>query len=61
MYFPADLTEEEKKEADKEIREYRLKLLREQSEEQRIFSDLLRFKYQLEDYIRTQKQGTGRV
>lgn len=52
MLIPQDLTEKEKEAANEEMRRIRLKLLSEQTEEQRIFSDLLRFKYQLEDYLK---------
>lgn len=51
MLIPADLTEEEKKKADEELRAFRFKLLSERTEEQRIYSDLLRLRYQLESYI----------
>ena len=51
MLIPADLTEEEKRKADEEIKAFRFKLLRERTEEQRIFSDLMRFRFQIEDYI----------
>lgn len=51
MLIPADLTEEEQEEADKELRAFRLKLLSEMTEDQRLYSDLLRFRYQLEEYI----------
>ena len=42
MLIPADLTEEELKQANEELREFRFKLLRERTEEQRIYSDLMR-------------------
>ena len=48
MIIPADLTESEKEKANEEIRTLRFKLLREQTEEQRIYSDLMRFKFLLE-------------
>ena len=51
MLIPADLTEEERKKAEEEIREFRFKLLTERTENQRIFSDLMRFRFQLERYI----------
>ena len=51
MLIPADLTEAEKKKANKELMEFRLKLIREQTDEQRIFSELMRFKYLMEDYV----------
>lgn len=52
MLIPADLTEQEQKEVDSEIRAFRMKLLSEMTEEQRTYSDLLRFRYQLENYIK---------
>ena len=51
MLIPADLTEEEEKRANEEIREFRFKLLRERTEEQRILSDLMRFRFQIEHYL----------
>lgn len=55
MLIPADLTEEEQQEADEEIRAFRFKLLSERTESQRIFSDLMRFRFQLERYIREEE------
>ena len=52
MLIPEDLTPEEQKKANEEFRALRFKMLREQTEEQRIYSDLLRFKYVMEDYIK---------
>lgn len=52
MLIPEDLTEEEQQKANEEIRAFRFKLLRERTEEQRIFSDLMRFRFQMENYIR---------
>lgn len=51
MLIPADLTPEEKKKADEELRAFRFKLLNEMTEEQRVYSDLLRFRYQIESYL----------
>ncbi|WP_020534523.1 hypothetical protein [Lewinella cohaerens] len=51
MLIPADLTAEEKKEANRELKSFRMKLLSQMTEQQRTYSDLLRFRYQLEDYI----------
>ena len=51
MLIPADMTVEEKKESNKELRAFRLKVLSEMTEEQRLYSDLLRFRYLLEEYI----------
>lgn len=51
MLIPADLTAEEKEKVNEELRAFRMKLLSETTEDQRTYSDLLRFRYQLEDYI----------
>jgi len=51
MLIPQDLTLEEKRKADEELLEFRLKILKEQTENKRIYSELLRFKYLMEDYI----------
>jgi hypothetical protein len=51
MLIPADLTPEEEVQANKELKAFRFKLLAEMTEEQRIYADLLRFRYQLENYI----------
>jgi len=52
MLIPQDLTPEEKKKADEELLAFRFKMLKEQTEDKRIYSDLLRFKYLMEDYIK---------
>lgn len=54
MMIPADLTEEEQKEADEEMRAFRFKIIREQTEEGRIFSELMRMRILIEDYIEEQ-------
>lgn len=51
MLIPAALSEEEKEKGASELRAFRLKLLSEMTEDQRLYSDLLRFRYLLEDYI----------
>jgi plasmid maintenance system antidote protein VapI len=51
MLIPEDLTDKERKELSEEMKIFRFKLLNEQTEEQRIFSDIMRFKFQMEDYI----------
>ena len=45
ILIPADLTAEEKAVADEEMRAFRFKLLREQTEEQRIFPELVRLEF----------------
>jgi hypothetical protein len=52
MLIPQDLSEEEQKKADEELRAFRFKLLSERTEEQRAHSDLLRMQYQLERNIK---------
>ena len=51
MLIPKDLTEEELKKSNEEIKAFRFKLMRERTEAQRIYSELLRFKFLLENYI----------
>ena len=51
MLIPADLTEEERQQADEELRQFRFELLKNRTEKERIFSDLLRFRYQIEHYL----------
>ena len=58
MLIPADLTDEELRRAEEEIREFRFKLLSERTEDQRIFSDLMRFRFQLEHYINEEDYST---
>ncbi len=55
MLIPQDLSESEKLKLQEEITNFRLELLRNQTEEKRIYSDLLRFKFLLDDYL---KNGT---
>ena len=52
MLIPPDLTAEEKNKADAELRALRFKLLNEMTEEQRIYADLLRLRYQIESYLK---------
>ena len=40
MMIPQDLTEAERREADEELRAFRFKLLRERTEEQRVFKKM---------------------
>lgn len=54
MMIPQDLTKEEQQKADEELKAFRFKLLREQTEQQRIFSDIMRFRFQLEEYVKNQ-------
>lgn len=52
MLIPEDLSPKEKKKADEQLIAFRFKILKEQTEDKRIYSDLLRFKYIMEDYIK---------
>jgi len=52
MLIPKDLTPEELQKANEELLAFRFKLLKEQTEEQRLYAELLRFKYLLEDYLK---------
>jgi len=49
--FPADMTELEKEKADKELWSYRKKQLLKRKPEEKLYSGLLRMKYELEDYV----------
>jgi len=60
MLVPADLTEEEKEQANEEIRKFRFKLLRETTEEQRVLSDLMRLRFQIEAYIENEEYSKER-
>lgn len=52
MMIPADLTEEERKKADEEMRAYRFRRLKEMTEEDWIHADTLRLRFQIEDYLK---------
>jgi len=52
MMIPADMTKEEKKQSDKEIKDYRMNLLRNMTEEDRILSDVMRLRFQMEEYVK---------
>ncbi|MDZ7878733.1 MAG: hypothetical protein U5L45_13720 [Saprospiraceae bacterium] len=53
--YPHGLSASEKAEADEEIRTFRMLCLKQMTEKDKITSDLLRLKFQIEDYI---QQGT---
>ncbi|MEM1327138.1 MAG: hypothetical protein AAGI23_14345 [Bacteroidota bacterium] len=59
MLIPQDLTNEEMKKANNELRAFRFKLLAERTEEQRIYSDLLQFRYQTKNYIQKKPYQTS--
>jgi len=48
---PHGLSPEEKASADEELRLLRMQRLREMSDQQRLYADLLRLKFQIEDYL----------
>lgn len=52
--FPHGLAEEEKKKADKELWGYRKRLLETKTKEERIYSGLLKVKYQMTFYLESQ-------
>ncbi|MCB0595285.1 MAG: hypothetical protein H6557_10015 [Lewinellaceae bacterium] len=54
MLIPADLSEEEKKELAKEMKAVRMQKLRETTEEDRILADVVRLRFQIEDYVNKQ-------
>lgn len=49
--FPTDMTEEERKQADQELWEHRRQQLLSRKPEEKIYSNMLRLKYELEDYV----------
>ena len=55
MVIPADLTEGERKKLSGEMKEIRMRQLRDMKEEDRILSDVMRLRFQIEAYI--QKSG----
>ncbi len=58
--LPSELTKEEEKQAAEDLWEFRKKRLAGMSEEAKIFSGLLRIKYQIEDYVNSQGYEEGR-
>ena len=55
LIIPADLSEEEKKELAKEMKEIRLQKLRVSTEKDRILADVMRLRFQIEDYVKKGK------
>lgn len=49
--FPVDMMPEEEKKADAEVRALRMKMLSEMTEQDRVFSDLMRLRFQIEEYV----------
>lgn len=58
--LPSELTKEEEEQASKELWEFRRKRLLEMNEEAKIYSGLLRIKYQIEDYVNSQEYDEGK-
>ena len=52
MLIPADLTEEELAQSNEEIRTFRMEKLRNMSDDDRIISDVMRLRFQMEDYVK---------
>lgn len=52
MLIPQDLSEKEKQELSKEMREIRMQKLRETTEEDTILADVMRLRFQIENYIK---------
>lgn len=52
MLIPADLSKEEQEEADRQMRAIRMERLRSMTEEDRILSDVMRLKFQIEGYVK---------
>ncbi len=52
MLIPADLTEEKKAVLGEEMKEIRLQKLRETTEEQQIVADVMRLRFQIENYLK---------
>ena len=50
--FPNDLSPEDKAAADTELRVLRMQRLRQMTDQQRLLADLLRLKFEMEDYVR---------
>jgi len=52
MIIPADLTEEEALKLSTEMKEIRFQKLREMTEEDRILSDIMRLRFNIENYLK---------
>jgi len=53
MLIPADLTEEERDNLSVEMKEIRLNSLRQMSKEDKILSDIMRLRFEIENYLKT--------
>jgi len=61
MLIPADLTDAERKELANEMREIRMKSLRETTEHQQILSDVMRLRFQIENYLKKEPFSTQKT
>ena len=52
MMIPAELTEEEEQASREALRQLRLKLQRERTEAEKIYYDMLRLRFLIEDYLK---------
>jgi len=55
MLIPQDLSDAERQKTNKELLAFRFKLLRNQTEEKRIYFDQLRSKYLMEDNLKKRR------
>lgn len=55
MLIPADLTKKDREEADRQMRAIRMEKLRNMTEEDRILSDVMRLRFQMEAYVKKEK------
>jgi plasmid maintenance system antidote protein VapI len=56
--FQSDLTAEEKAKADIELKDLRMSRLKQLTDKQKLYADLLRLKFKMEDYIRHENEDT---
>lgn len=52
MIIPADLNKKEKKELNQEMRQIRFKKLREMTEKDKILADIMRLRFEIENYLK---------
>jgi plasmid maintenance system antidote protein VapI len=52
LLIPADMTKEEREEADRQMRALRMEKLRNMTEGDRILSDVMRLRFQMETYVK---------
>ncbi|HFA47829.1 MAG TPA: hypothetical protein ENJ95_02285 [Bacteroidetes bacterium] len=61
MLIPADLTESEKGAADEEIKKLRFEMLRNMTTEDQILSDVMRLRFQIENYLKKEPFSFGKT